>query len=387
MDSAIPPKALSRHRLTLARIAISAAFFILGTGAGLWAVHIPVIKERLAIDPAVLGLALLSMAIGAVGFMPVTGWTIARLGSRPPTILACFAYVFLTPLPILAWNIPVLFLTAFLFGAAMGALDVAMNTQASELETLRGRPTMSSFHAFYSIGGLAGATIGAGFVAIGWGNGEGAAAAALVFFAASAASIRHLLPSRPPDDFGPRFALPNRAVVGIGMLGFLVFAIEGAVTDWSALFLSTEKAAGPAAAATGFALYSLAMAFFRLTGDAIVARLGDRTILVGGGLLMALGLAIALLAPWPLVGAVGFALVGVGAANIVPVVFSEAGRTPGVQPAIGVAAVVTLSYAGFLVAPPILGAMAHAYGLSAALALVLLMALIVAAGASLRGRP
>jgi MFS family permease len=386
MDAAPPQKFLSRQRFIKARISISVAFFMLGTGAGLWAVHIPIVKDRLAIDPAILGLALLSMAIGAVGFMPVTGWTIARLGSRPPTILACFAFVVLTPLPILAWNVPALFVAAFLFGAAMGALDVAMNTQASELETLRGRPTMSSFHAFYSIGGLAGSTIGAGLIAAGWGNGEGAVAAALVFFAASAASIRHLLPSRPPGDTGPRFALPNRAVVGIGMLGFLVFAIEGAVTDWSALFLSGVKAAGPTTAATGFALYSLAMAFFRLTGDAIVARLGDRAVLVGGGLLMALGLAIALLAPWPLVGAVGFALVGVGAANIVPVVFSEAGRSPGVQPAIGVAAVVTLSYSGFLVAPPILGVVAHARGLSAALALVLLMALIVAGGASLRGR-
>jgi MFS family permease len=168
------------------------------------------------------------------------------------------------------------------------------------------------------------------------------------------------------------------------MLGFLCFAIEGAVTDWSALFLSTEKAATPTMAAAGFALFSLAMAFFRLVGDPLVARLGNQLILVGGGLLMAAGIAIALLAPWPLLGAIGFALVGLGAANVVPVVFSAAGRTPGVPPAIGVAAVVTLSYTGYLVAPPILGAVAHALGLSAALTLVLVMALLIAGGASLR---
>jgi MFS family permease len=367
-----------------ARVAISVAFFMLGSGAGLWAVHIPLVKARLGIDPAVLGLALLAVAIGAVGFMPITGLAVARFGSRPPTAVACFAYVLLTPLPILAGSIPFLFVVAFLFGAAMGALDVAMNTQASELETVRGKPTMSSFHAFFSIGGLAGSLIGAGIIAIGWGDGRGALIAAAIFFAASALSVRHLLPSLPPDHAGPRFALPSKAVVGIGMLGFLCFAIEGAVTDWSALFLSTEKAATPTMAAAGFALFSLAMAFFRLVGDPLVARLGSQTVLVGGGLLMATGIAIALVAPWALLGAIGFALVGLGAANVVPVVFSAAGRTPGVPPAIGVAAVVTLSYTGFLVAPPVLGAVAHALGLSAALTLVLVMSLLVAGGAWLR---
>jgi fucose permease len=266
----------------------------------------------------------------------------------------------------------------------MGALDVAMNTQASELETARGKPTMSSFHGFFSIGGLAGALIGAGVIGIGWGNGEGALVAAAIFLAISVFAVQHLLRSLPPDHVGPRFALPSKAVIGIGLVAFLCFAIEGAVTDWSALYLSSVKGASPTMAATGFALYSLAMAFCRLVGDPVVARLGRRVILVGGGLLMALGMAIALVSPWPLVAAIGFALVGIGAANVVPVVFSAGGQTPGVPPSVGVAAVVTLGYSGFLIAPPVLGFVAHAYGLSAALTIVLAMALAITLGTARR---
>jgi hypothetical protein len=150
------------------------------------------------------------------------------------------------------------------------------------------------------------------------------------------------------------------------------------VTDWSALYLTSVKGAAPAAAAAGFALFSLAMAACRLTGDAIVARLGGGTVLIGGGLLIALGLGVALASPWPLVGALGFGILGIGAANIVPVLFSRAARTPGVEPSLGVAAVATLGYSGFLATPPALGLVADAHGLSASLGIVLLMGIAIA---------
>jgi len=267
----------------------------------------------------------------------------------------------------------------------MAALDVCMNTQASELEKARGKPTMSFFHGFYAVGGLAGAAAGAGIISIGWGNGTGALAATFVFFAISAATAAWLLSSAPPEKTGPRFALPSRAVVGLGLVAFLCFAIEGAVADWGALYLSTERGATPSMAATGFAFFSFGMAVLRLVGDPIVARFGPTRILSGGGFIIAIGMVIALLAPWPIVIAIGFGLVGLGAANIVPVVFSAAGRTPGVVPSVGIAATVTLGYSGFLVAPPVLGLVAHASSLSVALTLVLVMALLIAFG-SLRLR-
>jgi hypothetical protein len=378
MEAAAPSAMVDR--LIRARVAISVAFFVLGAGTGVWAVHIPLVKARLGIDPAMLGLALLTLAIGAVIFMPVTGAIIARTGSRLPTAITSFVFAAMLPLPIVAPTTPLFFVSCFLLGASMAALDVSMNTQASELEKARRRPTMSFFHGFYAVGGLAGAAAGAGIISIGWGNGLGALVATLVYFAISAATAAWLLPSAPPEKTGPRFALPSRAVVGLGVVAFLCFAVEGAVADWSALFLSTERGATPAMAATGFALFSAGMAILRLIGDPIVARLGPTLILSGGGFAMAAGMAVALLAPWPIVIAVGFGLVGLGAANVIPVVFSAAGRTPGVAPSVGIAATVTLGYSGFLVAPPMLGLVAHATSLSVALTLVLVMALLIAFG-------
>jgi hypothetical protein len=366
------------------RAAVSTAFFLLGLGGGIWAVHIPLVQARLGIEPSILGFALFTMAVGAMLAMPSTGWAIGRLGSRLPTAALTIAFTLATPLPVLSGSVGALFAATFLFGFTMGGLDVAMNVQASEVEAARRRPTMSSFHGFYSLGGLSGAAIGAALIAAGFGNGEGAAAIAVFLLVPAILSARNLLPTRRLGDSGPRFSLPSRAVLGLCIIAFLCFALEGTVADWSALFLTTVKSASPATAAAGFALFSLAMALCRLTGDAAVARLGSRTVVIGGGILSAAGMGIALASPWPLVGAIGFGLVGIGAANIVPVLFSRAARTPGVEPSVGVAAVATLGYSGFLATPPVLGLVADAYGLSTSLGAVLLMGLLIAAVGSLR---
>ena len=165
--------------LRRARFAVSICFFIPGAGTGVWAVHIPLVQARLGIDPAVLGLALFTMAIGAVATMPLTGLALARFGSRLPTQVLGLAFPIVFPLAILAPTTPLLFASLFFFGAALGGLDVAMNTQATEVEAGRGRPTMSSFHGFFSVGALSGAGIGSPILAIGWGNGSGAAAVAV----------------------------------------------------------------------------------------------------------------------------------------------------------------------------------------------------------------
>lgn len=201
------------------------------------------------------------------------------------------------PLPILAGSIPFFFVALFLFGLLMGGLDVVGNVQAAEVEALRGKPTMSSFHAFYSIGGLGGALVGALLIANGWGDGTGAAGVCVILLALGAMAAGNLLPSERPIEGTPRFALPNRAVLGLGILAFLCFAVEGAVTDWSALFLTDAKAATPETAAYGYAAYAFAMAGFRLFGDPVVVRLGPKAITVGGSLLCVLGLGIVLAAP------------------------------------------------------------------------------------------
>jgi MFS family permease len=362
-----------------ARFAVSAVFFILGCGTGLWAVHIPVVAARLQIPHSTVGLALFAMAAGAVGTMPLTGWALGRLGSRRPTALLAFAFAVLTPIPIAAPSLWFLFVSAFLFGASMGGLDVAMNVQASEVEKAREKPTMSSFHGFYSVGTLAGSALGGLIIAAGLGNGTGATIAAAALLLIAIWASMNLWNAGRPAPGGPRFVLPPVAILGLGFLAFLTFAAEGGVTDWSALYLSTVKQSSTALAASGVVVFSIAMVVCRLTGDAIVARFGGRNTVLGGGILIAIGMALAVASPWPLLAAIGFGIVGVGAANVVPVAISASSRVAGVPPGIGVAATTSMGYAGFLVIPPILGFVATAWGLSASLLLVALMGLVIAA--------
>jgi hypothetical protein len=211
------------------------------------------------------------------------------------------------------------------------------------------------------------------------GGGSGAIATTVVLFGLAVWLTINLWPSGRPVEQGPRFVLPPVAILGLGAIVFLTFAAEGGVTDWSALYLATVKQSSTALAASGVVVFSVAMVVCRLAGDAIVERIGGRNAVVGGGLLVAVGMALAVLSPWPLVSAIGFGILGVGAANVVPVAISAASRVPGVAPGIGVAAVTSMGYAGFLVVPPILGFVATALGLSFALSLVALMGLAVVA--------
>ena len=377
MDTTPAPELRSRA-LAHARVAISAVFAVLGAGTGVWAVHIPIVKDGLAIEASVLGLALLTLAIGAVVGMQITGATLARFGSRLPTAVLAIAYPVLTPIPILSGSTPFLFFSLIFFGAALGSLDVAVNTQAAEVELARARPTMSSFHGFYSVGALAGSIAGGVLIALGFADGSAGLIVSVLLLAISVIAVFYLWHSDHLPERGPGFGLPNPAVLGLGIITFLAFAAEGAVTDWSALFLSSVKDMSIAASASGFAAFSVAMVVCRLTGDLVVARLGGFVTILAGGILAAFGLALAIVAPWPWLSAGAFALVGIGAANLVPVAFSAAARTPGVPPSIGVAAVTTLGYSGFLIFPPVLGFIAHDWGLATALWVVVVMGLGIA---------
>ena len=375
------------RRLLRARLANVYAFFVSGLGMGIWATHIPLVRARLGIDPAVLGIALFVMAFAATITMPLAGVALGRFGSRPTTALLMLAFTAFMPLPLLAGSVPLFFVSVFVFGTTIGTLDVSMNLQATEIEAARQRPTMSSFHGFFSLGGLVGAGLGAAIIAAGWGDGSGAAVLAAGFFVLAVVAGLNLWPSTPATGAGPHFALPNRAAFALGLLALLCFGIEGSITDWSALYLSTVKHASVSIAGAGFAAFSVTMAVFRLVGDAVVARLGSRLTLVGGGAIITFGLVLAIVAPWPVLSAVGFALVGLGAANVVPVVFSGASRVPGMPSNLGVAAVTTMGYVGFLATPPVLGFVAHTYGLTVSMAVVALMGAavaLIAAGISRR---
>lgn len=369
-----------------ARIAISALFFLFGVNVGMWAAHIPVVQARLDINPATLGLALLASAIGLLLGQPTLGMLMARTGSRTPTMMFPTLAIAVMPAMILSPSVAFLFAALFATGVLWGGMNVSMNTQASVIETLRGRPTMSTFHAGASLGMLTGAVIGGFVIGAGWGNGEGAVAVAAVGIAAALSTIPYLVRDKPRAR-GPAFVLPNRAVIGLGFLAFLMFIVEGGMVDWSALFLAVDKGASPGWAAAGFALFTGAMALFRVVGNQIVIQLGRRRTVAIGGLLTVLGILVAVAAPWPLVSALGFALVGVGAANIVPILISTAAQTPGMAPSVAVGAVSTMMTLGFLIGPPFIGFVSNAFGLSVGVSLMGLVGIAVAASALLRTWP
>jgi hypothetical protein len=311
------------------------------------------------------------MAGGALVAMPLTGQLLARRPSGGVTRLAILAECVLIPLPLLAPTPWALALCLIVFGAANGACDVAMNAHGVAVEKALGRPIMSSLHAGWSFGGLA----GAGGAALGGVAGIDArleaALAALAVMALAAPAARRLgSASTAEPGPAPKLGLPPRGVLLLGALCFLILVTEGAMGDWSGIYLREEAGAARGVAALGFAGFSLGMAAGRIGGDALAHRLGSTTVLRAGAALVVVALGSLLAAGQAAVAVVGFTLVGLGVANAVPLLFSAAGRVRGMASAPALAAVFTMGYTGFIVGPPVIGVLADAIGLPVALALL-----------------
>jgi len=367
-----------------ARWAISAIFLLNGAGIGLWAAHVPVVQARAGIDTGMLGFLLLTIAGGAIAAMPLSGWLSGCWGTRAVTLASAFAFALTSALLMNMGDVLPLFLAAFSFGASNGMLDVCMNANAAEVEAARGVPTMSSFHGFFSLGGLIGAAVGGLLIGAGWGDGRGALAGGIVVALAVALCARFVLVVAPAPDGSPQgshFALPRGPALFLGLLGLLCFAVEGALVDWSALLLTERTAVDPATAALGYSAFSVAMAACRFLGDRLVLRFGARRIMVLGGLGMFCGLMLAVLSTHFILSALGFALIGLSAANVVPVIFAAAARIPGMSAGGGLATVATLGYAGLLTAPPLLGSIAAHTNIAVALGILSLSGLVIAASA------
>jgi len=376
-----PVTTANPRSIDAARWAISTVFLLNGAGIGLWAAHVPTVQARMGIDTGMLSMVLLTVAGGALLAMPLMGGLTGRWGTRRMVLLSGFAFAAMTPLIMGAPSLPLLFIAAFLFGVSNGALDVAMNANASEVETARGLPTMSSFHGFFSLGGLFGAGIGGLLVGQGLGHGQGALMVGVVTAVVLALSAPRVMGFAATHGAGSHFSLPRGAALGLGLLALLCFAVEGALVDWSALLMQERTGATPASAALGFSAFSIAMAACRFAGDRLIVRFGALRIMVVGGLAMFAGLALAVASTHFVLSAVGFALVGLGAANVVPLLFGAAARIPGMSAGNGVAAVATLGYGGLLLAPPVLGWVAMHSSIMVALGGLSLSGLVIALSA------
>jgi len=371
------------------RAATSVCFFVNGALVGTWVAQIPFVQDRFDVSKATIGVVLLFMAAGAFVAMPLTGHVLDRRASPRVLRLAALVYPPLLLLPLAASG-PVLLAAALIvFGAGNGAMDVSMNAHGVAVELEGGKPIMSSLHACWSFGGLAGAGAVAAAVALGVDPRiQGAVATGILWLLVVAATTRlgsaSLHAGEDPRSTG--FALPSRPVMLIGALCFLVMTTEGAVADWAGIYLTGETGASHAVSATGFAGFSLGMALARLGGDGLVARYSRRSVLVGGAALAAVSLAALLLAGQAVVAVIAFVLVGVGVANAVPLLFSAAGRVPPAGPSL--AAVFTIGYLGFILGPPVIGVLADAITLTWALALVCgALVLVAALGGRAIGEP
>ncbi len=364
-----------------ARWAISAIFFANGITTGTWAAQIPLVEERLGVSHSLLGVAFLTMALGALLAMPLTGILVGRLGSARMTRIAVPMLLVALPIAINAPSFELLVPALLLLGMANGAIDVAMNAHGVTVERLYGYPIMSSLHGMWSLGGLAGAGLAAALLWMMPALAE-VLATVLLLLALAAATLPFLLPWRIDAGRGQlAFAWPSRATLSLGALCFLSMMSEGAVLDWGALHLKDSLGVGASLAATGFAAFSFCMALGRFVGDRLRAASGATALVRWSALLAAIGLVAALVGPLPILAISGFGVVGLGLANLVPVFFGAAGRTPGVAPGSAIAAVATVGYSGFLLGPPIIGFVADATSLALALGLIVLACLAIAAAA------
>jgi len=359
--------------------AVAAMFALNGALFGIWASRIPAVVERFELSHSSVGMLLLLMAGGAIVTFPIAGHFADKVGAFTVTRLVGLFYIVALVLLGLSNSVFFLAISLFFFGVTHGAMDVAMNSWATEVEKANAKPQMSSFHAMFSVGaGLGAAT---GFVAVKAGLSPlthftiasiSIGAVAFVFANIKWASDRHETNGKPP-----LFALPKGPLLVVGIVAFCAAIGEGGMADWSAIFLSSVASASEANAALGYTVFSAGMVLVRFLGGQVIARLGNRTSARLGGAFALVGCSLAVISGSLLAGLMGFAFMGMGYALIIPIAFSIAAQLSPKSPGVAIAGVSTLGYGGLLLGPPIIGFVAAATSMRMAFLVIAALALVI----------
>lgn len=361
-----------------ARLAVILCFMLHGLLFATWIVRIPDVKSQLGLSDGELGLALLGAPVGAICGQFLVGWLLSKYGSKPITLLMAVSWCIVFPFLGLAPHMLVLMFVLFLYGMLSGGCDVAMNAQAAMVEKMYGRPIMAFFHGTWSVASLISAGIG-GFLA-----GQHVAVEAhflgmaiFVLVGIVIATQWLVVEEKPVAGESHAIVLLPRSLLGLGLLAFCVLMMEGAIGDWSAVYLRETLKSPAGEAAFGFVAFTLMMTFGRLTGDMLTLRLGPAKIVRGGGLLALAGMLLFLLSPWPWLAIAGCALVGAGIACPFPLVITAAANNASIPPGRAISAMATVGYSGTLLGPPLIGGVAELISLRGALGLLCLTALVM----------
>lgn len=359
------------------RIAVCIFFFVNGFLYGNWTARLPAIQRFYDISNSMLGGLLFTMAVGAVIAMPFSGWLTTRFGSKTITQIGGILSCIIIPYLVFTSNLNIVGAAFFSLGLCVGATDVAMNGQAVFVERAYGKSIMSSFHAVFSIGMALGAGTGAVFAKF-----DVALLSHLTLVGVSGGfacliAAFYLVDDTPEDrgakGEGSSFVLPTKAILPLGLVGFCCMSGEGAMADWSAIFMNKVVGESEFFSAIGYGVFATAMTIGRIFGDYFTERMGKYKLLIYNSLFAVSGLAIVLFFATTWTTLIGLFLVGLGLATIVPIVYSSAGNMKGIEPSVGIAMATTIGYTGFFVGPPTIGFLADEFGLRIGLGFILIL--------------
>lgn len=362
------------------RAAVATLFFLQGLCFATWASRIPTIQQSLQLSDGELGLILLALPVGSMIALPLSGWFVTRFGSKTVVVNTLIVYSLLLVGIGLAQNITQIAAVLVFFGMAGNTANIAMNTQAVGVEARYGRNIMASFHGLWSLAGFTAAGVGTYMI----GNGiipfyhfAGVGALMLLILAVI---FQYLLPNEQRTEAGNNkiFAMPDKSMLTLGLLAFFCMICEGAMFDWSGIYFKKVVNADPEWIGAGYTAFMATMAGGRFIGDYIATRFGFRRTITFSGILIATGLAIALVLPYLLTAITGFLLVGLGVSSVVPLVYSEAGKSKTLSPGVALAAVSSIGFLGFLIGPPMIGLVAGAFNLRVSFVIIAIMGLSVA---------
>ena len=350
--------------LRAARIAVSALFFSAGFCFSSWASRIPAIQQKMQLNEAGLGMVLLSLPAGLMLGLPVSGFLVARYGSRVTSIIACLIYALILPFLGLVTVVWQLVIVLFLFGFAGNLLNIAMNTQGVNVEDEYGRSIMTSFHGVWSVAGFSGAAIGMLMLSF--------SASPFLHFCIITVLVWSIvfvvykyLPAKDVHSGSnvPLFAKPDSTLLKLGLIAFCCMVCEGTMFDWSGIYFAKEVHAPKSFTTLGYVAFMTTMAGGRFAGDWLSVKLGRKNMIRISGLLIATGLMLAVALPFMVPATIGFLITGMGVSSVVPLVYSAAGRSGKLSSGVALAAVSTIGYLGFLFGPPVIGLIAQAFSL------------------------